>query len=207
MDLLVFLYNYTQFWHIIINEYLRFAPFLTGPKRLPFYYDEWRIPVHTLNCLRRCLSLEKNTNSLRSSDCFWLLLTDGLSWVLSLMLWPTVSWWVCLGIKHPSGAYDKIFITVRQLRVYLCGTFSLTRGRVCRLQLLLVLASAEILGSESHGTHDHSLLSQIQDFHFRRLLRLAGLRWRYSTPPPYGVGWLTVSQRAGGRAEQSRTEQ
>jgi hypothetical protein len=29
------------------------------------------------------------------------------------------------------------------------------------------------------------------DFRFRRLLRLAGSRWRYSTPPPYGsrVGW------------------
>jgi hypothetical protein len=31
------------------------------------------------------------------------------------------------------------------------------------LQLLLVLASAVILGSESHGTHDHILLSQIPD--------------------------------------------
>jgi hypothetical protein len=26
---------------------------------------------------------------------------------------------VCLGIKHPSGAYDQIFINVRQLRVEL----------------------------------------------------------------------------------------
>jgi hypothetical protein len=34
---------------------------------------------------------------------------------------------------------------------------SLTRGWVCRLQLLLVLASAVIVGSESHGTHDHIL--------------------------------------------------
>jgi hypothetical protein len=34
---------------------------------------------------------------------------------------------------------------------------------VCRLQLLLVLASAVILGSESRGIHDHILLSQIQD--------------------------------------------
>jgi hypothetical protein len=32
---------------------------------------------------------------------------------------------------------------------------------------------------------DHILLSQIRDFLFHRLLRLAGLRWRYSTPPPH----------------------
>jgi hypothetical protein len=40
---------------------------------------------------------------------------------------------------------------------------SLTRGWVCRLQLLLILASAYILRSESRGTHDHILLSQIRD--------------------------------------------
>jgi hypothetical protein len=39
----------------------------------------------------------------------------------------------------------------------------LTRGWVCRLQLLLALASAVILRSESRGTHDHILLSQIRD--------------------------------------------
>jgi hypothetical protein len=33
---------------------------------------------------------------------------------------------------------------------------------------------------------DHILLSQIWDFPFRRLLRLTGSRWRYSTPPPHG---------------------
>jgi hypothetical protein len=42
-------------------------------------------------------------------------------------------------------------------------TSCLTRGWVCHLQLLLVLASAVILRSETRGTHDHLLLSQIRD--------------------------------------------
>jgi hypothetical protein len=105
---------------------------------------------------------------------------------LSLMLRPTVSQPVCRGIRHPSGAYDQISIIVWQLRVWWFGEPSLTRGRVCRLQLLLALASAVIFGPESRKTRGHILLSQIRDFSFRRLLRLAGSRWRYSTPPPHG---------------------
>jgi hypothetical protein len=42
-------------------------------------------------------------------------------------------------------------------------TSSLTRGWICRLQLLLVLASAVILGSESRWAHDHNSLAQIRD--------------------------------------------
>jgi hypothetical protein len=37
------------------------------------------------------------------------------------------------------------------------------RGQVCRLELLLAIASAVILGSEPRVTHDHILLSQIRD--------------------------------------------
>jgi hypothetical protein len=109
---------------------------------------------------------------------------------VKVMLRPTVSRPVCLWIKNPSVAHDQIFVTVRQLRVCSCGALSLTRGRVCCLQLLLALARAVILGSESRGTRNHILLSQIRDFPFRRLPRLAGSRWRHSTPPPrWSLKW------------------
>jgi hypothetical protein len=44
-------------------------------------------------------------------------------------------------------------------------TYSLIRGWVCHLQLLLVIVSAVILRSESRGTHGHILLSLICDSH------------------------------------------
>jgi hypothetical protein len=122
---------------------------------------------------------------------------DCLVLSLSLMLRPTVSWPVYLRIKHPSLAYDQIFIIVRQLQVCWCGALSLTRGRVCRLHLLLVLVSTVILGFESRGILGHILLSQIRDFPLLRLLRRAMIRWSYSTTPPHVAAsifssWLLI---------------
>jgi hypothetical protein len=84
----------------------------------------------------------------------------------------------------PSEAHDQIFITLWQLCSCFSGAPSLTRGQVCVLYVLLALASVVFLESEYLRTRDTILLSQIWDFTFRRLLRLAGSKWRYSNPPP-----------------------
>jgi hypothetical protein len=85
-------------------------------------------------------------------------------------------------------------------------TSSCQRGGVCRLQLLLALTSAVILGSESRGTHDHILLSQIGDssnlegqvpvfisprnrvgqFYLQALCSLFVASYHSQGPPPHG---------------------
>jgi hypothetical protein len=112
-------------------------------------------------------------------------------------------------------------IFFRQLRVCYFVAPSLTRGQVCNLLLLLVLTSAVPLGPEPRGTKDHILLSQFlrlpqpggpgpciyipqeqggpdippgTGFHFRRLLRLTGLWWRYSILPLHGSAPKNKSQ-------------
>jgi hypothetical protein len=122
----------------------------------------------------------------------WIIFNpdDGWDVKVKVTLRLTASQSVSLGVEPPSGAHDKIFFTIWHLRSCFCGAPSLTRGRICLLYMLLALASAVFLGSEYLGTRDHILLSQIWDFLFRRLLRLAGSRWRYSTPPPHDLVYL-----------------
>jgi hypothetical protein len=119
--------------------------------------------------------------------CLSWMLTANYWLSLSLTLRPTVSLPIYLGIKHPSGAYDQIVITVGQLRVCWCGVLSLTRGRVCHLQLLLALASAVILVSESLGTRDRILLCQIWDSPFLSLSLSLMLRPTVSRPVCLGI--------------------
>jgi hypothetical protein len=103
---------------------------------------------------------------------------------LSILILAKVKVTLRLTASQSVSLHDQIVITVWQLRSCFCGAPSLTRGRVCLLYMLLALASAVFLGSEFLGTCDHILLYQIWDFPFRRLLRLAGPWWRYSTPSP-----------------------
>jgi hypothetical protein len=120
------------------------------------------------------------TSWLHSNDWLpdWLQLKVKVTLRLAVGQSVSKSW-----CRAPSGAHGQIFITVWQLRSCFCGGPYLTRGEVCLLYMLLILVSAVFLGSESLGTRDHIVLSQIWDFSFRRLLRLAGSRWRYSTWP------------------------
>jgi hypothetical protein len=134
----------------------------------------------------------------------WLLIYD---WLYSQS---QIQSYVTTDGRSASLSWNKAHIWGRQLRVCWCGALSLTRESVCRLQFL-DLANAVILGFESRGTlpvaykygelalqvggslesktvecgHEGGpVISPGTGFHFRSLLRLAGLGWTYSTPPP-----------------------
>jgi hypothetical protein len=198
--------NYNQLQQLTNNDCLRLAPFLTWLLMSSLLRDLLGSDLRIGHFFRfRCLLVntpQPNTRLNRTTEFSykWRLTTESRV-ESSLILRPTVSRPVSLEIKHISGAYDQIFITVRQLQVSWFGALSLTRGRVWLLQLLLALASAVIFGSESRGTRDYILLSQVREFPFLRLLRLAGLRWRYSKPTSTESRFILPPFITSGRTE------
>jgi hypothetical protein len=152
-----------------------------------------------------------------STYIFWLNLTkcsenqrQSQSYFTTGGLPPISSFWR----QAPWGSRPAIFFELNP-----CGhspyvKSSRQRGCVSRLRLLLALASAAILGSESRRTDENILLLQIRDspklecqfpvfippreqggpvippgtgFTFRRLVQFPELRLKYSTPPPHGI--------------------
>jgi hypothetical protein len=78
-----------------------------------------------------------------------------------------------------------------QLRVCWCEAPSLTRSRVCTFQFLPSIVNAAFLRSESHGTHDHILLSL-----FLRLLQPGGSKGHSSCPHYLPQGGLYCRHRS-----------
>jgi hypothetical protein len=92
---------------------------------------------------------------------------------------------VSLGVEPHLGLMTRYWLLFDSYGLVFLEAPSLTRGRVCLLYMLLALASVVFLGSEFN-----ILASQIWDFPFRCILRLAGSRWRYSTPRDWTQYWL-----------------
>jgi hypothetical protein len=84
----------------------------------------------------------------------------------SLLLRPAVSRSVCLGIKNPSEAYDQILLLSER-----CGFIDVEHS---------------LWREDGYVVYNCSWPSP-SGLPFRRPLRLTGLWWRYSTPPPHGI--------------------
>jgi hypothetical protein len=109
-----------------------------------------------------------------------------LSLSLNLILRPTVIRPAYLEIKHQSGAYDQIFLLSES-----CGFVDM--GRSVWREDGSVVYNCSWTRQRSHFRARVSWNSWLyfsasdSRLPFIRLVRLTGLRWRYSTPPPHGI--------------------
>jgi hypothetical protein len=135
------------------------------------FYDwvYWHFCTITVNCNSSHIELLLNNVSLTNLGLIWI--SDWIEFRVRVRVRMTLRLAVYhqsvrLGTEPHETHGQKYFPQVNT-----CGhspyiTSSLTRRLVCHLQLLMTLASAFVLGSQSRGTRDHILLSQIRDFPF-----------------------------------------
>jgi hypothetical protein len=84
-------------------------------------------------------------------------------------------------------------IIFRQLRVCWCGAPSLTRSRVRSFQFLPGIASSAFLRSDSHGTHEHILLSLFLRLPHKTKKELKEIKYS-------DVNWIQLARdRTGGK--------
>jgi hypothetical protein len=159
----------------------------------------FQLPVCVWDC--RCLKRQPRCELLQ--QIFIVASMNTRKW-FSLIWSSRVEFYVTI---DGQSALRPVFITVRQLQVCLYAALSLMRGWGWGLQLLLGLASAVIRGCESHWARDHILLPQIRDLFLWRLLRVAELRWRKSTPPSHvifsGLIWFFCYITSGRTAREN----
>jgi hypothetical protein len=181
-------------WAILLSIFLR-LPQPGGPGSCTYFYQEQGSPVMKLN-----------------SSC------DRWSVGQSILV-----------LGSHLELITRFFFSVWQLCLYWCWTPSLTRGWVCNLLEYCFWAYPEqSFSGPIPQNSDPILLSHFRlsqpgrsgpriyipqeqgdplippstGFPFRRLLLLAGLRWRYSNPPPHGsrkhifllLRYLTITQ-------------
>jgi hypothetical protein len=112
--------------------------------------------------------------------------------ILSHMLRPTVSRPVLSWNKHQSGGLPDFYYSQTVVGLLMWSALSDDRTG---LSLTIAAGPRQHSHSRVRVLRDSEphLLSQIRDIPFRRLLRLAGLRWRYSTPPPHAMKPLQLN--------------
>jgi hypothetical protein len=183
----------TEGWNVCNNIGVKLRSGLAWPRRgsgeegsgysMDNLLDSWttisywvRTLLHAVSVTHLFRSLEAAMNFFSESMLYYYRRTVGQSFLVS---------GTQLGLATDFLLLSLIIFT--QLWVCWCGASSLTRCRICILQLLLGLASTVFLGSESRRTHNHVLLSQFWDSPAWRA------RFPYLFPP--GIGWPSYTQR------------
>jgi hypothetical protein len=186
----------------LTNALRRLSHAIECTNQLPFIIPtqpEYKSPCRTVNCpLLFCLLSREScvSNLIPGNDSFVVIHCNGnvisdplLSNELPLRLHHShVTILLVCAYKENAGPSSPARTFESWVRIPL-EAWSLCAFILFVLFCVYVVAlrRADPRSKESRRTRDHILLSQIRDFPFRCLLRLAGLRWRYASSPPHGI--------------------